>query len=73
MFCGPETAMFVMAVERVQKISFHEGLIVNKCFNTYQVSKKEKCYRLLKHVHSARTTIVVQRQTKVISTAQARF
>ena len=32
MFCGPETVMFVMAVERPQKISFHEGLTVNKCF-----------------------------------------
>ena len=35
MFCGSETAMFVIAVERLQKISFHEGLIVNKCFIIY--------------------------------------
>ena len=36
MFCGPdETAMFVMVVERLQKISFREGLIVNNCFIIY--------------------------------------
>ena len=35
MFCGPETVMFVMAIERLQKILFHEGLIVNRCFIIY--------------------------------------
>ena len=36
MFCGPaETAMFVMAVERLQKISVHQALIVNRCFIIY--------------------------------------
>ena len=32
--------MFVMAVERLQKISFHEGLIVNKYY-ILSVKKKE--------------------------------